>query len=56
VTTSALDDRGTSTTLEANESLFWMVSLQENTQPPFFWNARLSRLCMPIVREVDLVH
>jgi hypothetical protein len=23
---------------------------------PFFWNARLSRLCMPIVRGVYLVH
>jgi len=33
-----------------------MVSLQENTQPPFFWNAPLSRRCMPIVRGVYLVH
>jgi hypothetical protein len=33
-----------------------MVSLQENTQPPFSWNTRLSRLCMPMVRGVDLVH
>jgi len=33
-----------------------MVSLQENTQPPFFWNARLSRLRMPMVRGVYLVH
>jgi hypothetical protein len=33
-----------------------MVSLQEKTQPPFFWKARLSKLCMPIVRGVSLVH
>jgi len=33
-----------------------MASLQENTQTPFFWNARLSRLGMPMVRGVYLVH
>jgi hypothetical protein len=33
-----------------------MVSLQENTRPPFFWNARLSRLWMPSASGVYLVY
>src|SRR5215475_3780287 len=32
-----------------------MVSLQENTQLPFFWKARLSRLWMPIPTVSPLI-